>query len=71
MSLALDAIKRSGTGERADITKALFSTKDRQSVLGNYSIDANGDTTLTDYGVYGIKDGEMAFDETIKAQPAS
>ena len=70
MSLALDAIKRSGTGEREAITKALFSTKDRQSVLGTYSIDKNGDTTLTDYGVYAVKNGEMSFDETIKAQPA-
>jgi branched-chain amino acid transport system substrate-binding protein len=68
MSLALDAIERSQTGEKADIIKALFATKDRQSVLGTYSIDANGDTTLTDYGIYAIKDGELVFDKTIKAQ---
>ena len=67
MSLALDAIERSGTGEKADIKKALFETKDRASVLGTYSIDENGDTTLTDYGVYSIKDGELEFDQTIKA----
>jgi branched-chain amino acid transport system substrate-binding protein len=66
--LALDAIERSGTGEKADVIKALFDTKDRQSVLGTYSIDENGDTTLTDYGVYSIKGGELTFDETIKAQ---
>ena len=35
--------------------KALFAAKDRQSVLGTYSIDANGDTTLTDYGLYEVK----------------
>jgi branched-chain amino acid transport system substrate-binding protein len=68
MNLALDAIKRSKTGEKADIIKALFSTKDRQSVLGTYSIDENGDTTLTDYGIYTIKDGNLAFDKTVKAQ---
>jgi branched-chain amino acid transport system substrate-binding protein len=68
MSLALDAIERSGTGERADILEALFSTADRQSVLGTYSIDENGDTTLTDYGVYSVKDGALQFDQTIKAQ---
>jgi branched-chain amino acid transport system substrate-binding protein len=68
MKLGLDAIARSKTGEKADIMKALFATKDRQSVLGTYSIDENGDTTLTDYGVYGIKDGELTFDQTIKAQ---
>ena len=36
-------------------------------MLGTYSIDENGDTTLTDYGVYTIKGGELAFDQTIKA----
>ena len=70
MQLALDAIKRSKTGEKADIVKALFATKDRKSVIGTYSIDENGDTTLTDYGVYSIKDGELEFDKTIKAQAA-
>jgi branched-chain amino acid transport system substrate-binding protein len=68
MRLALDAIQRSGTGSKEDIIKALFDTKDRKSVLGTYSIDENGDTTLTDYGVYTIKDGELTFDSTIKAQ---
>jgi branched-chain amino acid transport system substrate-binding protein len=67
MKLGLDAIARSKTGNKADIIKALFSTKDRQSVLGTYSIDQNGDTTLTDYGVYAIKDGNLTFDQTIKA----
>jgi branched-chain amino acid transport system substrate-binding protein len=67
MRLALDAIERSGTGDRADILKALFETKDRESVLGTYSIDENGDTTLSDYGVYTVKDGELVFDSTIKA----
>jgi len=67
MKLALDAIERSGTGEKADILEALFATKDRQRSLGTYSIDPNGDTTLTDYGVYAIKDGELVFDQTIKA----
>jgi branched-chain amino acid transport system substrate-binding protein len=71
MKLALDAIKRSKTGERPDVIKALFATKDRQSVLGTYSIDANGDTSLSDYGVYSFKDGDLVFDQTIKAQGAS
>jgi branched-chain amino acid transport system substrate-binding protein len=68
MRLALDAIERSGTGEKADILSALHETKDRESVLGKYSIDENGDTTLTDYGVYSVKDGELVFDQTIKAE---
>ena len=66
--LALDAIERSGTGSKEDVIAALFDTKDRESVLGTYSIDENGDTTLTDYGVYTIEGGELTFDSTIKAQ---
>jgi branched-chain amino acid transport system substrate-binding protein len=67
MRLVLDAIERSGTAERADIIKALFDTQDRQGVLGTYSIDENGDTTLTDYGVYRVANGELVFDQSIKA----
>src|SRR5918992_476319 len=70
MRLALDAIERSGTGEKADILAALFDTTDRSSVLGTYSIDENGDTTLTDYGVYTVEDGELVFDSTIQAEGA-
>jgi branched-chain amino acid transport system substrate-binding protein len=68
MRLALDAIQRSGDGSKENIIKALFETKDRDSVLGTYSIDENGDTTLTDYGVYTIDGGTLKFDSTIKAQ---
>jgi branched-chain amino acid transport system substrate-binding protein len=68
MRLALDAIERSSTGEKADIISALFDTQDRSSVLGTYSIDENGDTTLTDYGVYTIDGGELQFDSTIQAE---
>jgi branched-chain amino acid transport system substrate-binding protein len=45
----------------------LFATKDRASALGTYSIDDNGDTTLTDYGSYKIDGGKLVFDETITA----
>jgi branched-chain amino acid transport system substrate-binding protein len=49
------------------VLKAIFETKDRSSVLGTYSIDENGDTSLTDYGIYSIEGGELTFDKTIKA----
>jgi branched-chain amino acid transport system substrate-binding protein len=67
-SLALDAIKRANSSDRAEILKAIFATKDRSSVLGTYSIDQNGDTTLTDYGVYSVGGGNLKFDQTIKAK---
>jgi branched-chain amino acid transport system substrate-binding protein len=68
MRLTLDAIERAGSTEKADVLKAFFDTKDRQSVLGTYSIDENGDTTLTDYGIYQIEDGQLAFDMTVEAE---
>jgi branched-chain amino acid transport system substrate-binding protein len=67
MNLALDAIQRSESGEREAIIQALFDTQDRQSVLGQYSIDDNGDTSLTDYGVYSIDGGELKFEKTVQA----
>ena len=65
MMLALDAIKRSETGEKADIIKALFATKDRNSALGTYSIDANGDTSSTDMALDAVEDGQLTFIKVI------
>jgi branched-chain amino acid transport system substrate-binding protein len=67
MRLVMDAIERAGSTDRQAIIDALFDTKGRESVLGTYDIDENGDTTLTDYGVYAIEGGELTFDQTIKA----
>lgn len=69
-SLVTDAIKRAGADgtSKTGVLKALFATKDRNSVLGKYSIDANGDTTLTDYGLYKVgADGNPTYDSTIKS----
>jgi branched-chain amino acid transport system substrate-binding protein len=69
MALALDALKRAGAkaNDRAAVVKQLFATKNRDSVLGKYSIDANGDTTLTDYGLYVIKNGIPTYSKKIVA----
>ncbi len=69
MALALDAIKRAGDkgNDRAAVVQQLFATKDRQSVLGTYSIDQNGDTSITDYGLYKVVNGEIEFDQVVKA----
>ncbi len=72
MALALDVLKRAGNeaGDRKKATTLIFQTKNRSSVLGRYSIDANGDTTLTDYGLYTIKNGAPAYSKKITADPA-
>src|SRR4051794_28901000 len=71
MSLALDAIKRAGDNgnNRQDVINALFGTKNRQSVLGTYSIDKDGDTSITDYGLYKIVKGQPVFAKVIKGTP--
>lgn len=66
MSLMLSAIDRAtdngrAPAERSKVLAAIFATRDRHSVLGVYSIDPNGDTTLRRYGIYLIKDGRLAF----------
>jgi branched-chain amino acid transport system substrate-binding protein len=73
MSLLLDSVKKasaSGTLTRQKVVDAIFSTKNRKSVLGTYSIDQNGDTTLTDYGLYKIAGKTLTFDRVIKANPS-
>ena len=62
----LDAIERSGTGKREAVVEALMHTTNRKSILGTYSIDANGDTTLGDYGLYEIDRGRPAFVDKIE-----
>ncbi len=71
MKLALDTLK--AVGDKANDRKAVVdqlinNTKGRKSVLGTYDIDENGDTTLTDYGLYTIDGGELTFDKVIKAK---
>lgn len=54
MALALDAIGRGATDggvRREDVVAEAFATRERDSVLGTYSIDDTGETTLEDVGV--------------------
>jgi branched-chain amino acid transport system substrate-binding protein len=70
MALALDVLKRAGdkANDRKVVAQELLNTKGRNSVLGTYDIDENGDTTITDYGLYTIKEGVPTFEKVIKAQ---
>ena len=70
MSLVLDAIKRAGDkgNDRNAVLSQLLNTKNRKSVLGTYSIDSTGDSSITDYGAYKIRNGELSFFKTVKAK---
>jgi branched-chain amino acid transport system substrate-binding protein len=73
MKVALLAIQNAGDkgNDRQAVIDAFYKIKDRDSVLGKYSIDENGDTTLNDYGANRVKGGKLVFDKVIKAQVAS
>jgi branched-chain amino acid transport system substrate-binding protein len=63
MALLLDAIRRAGDDgdSRAAVIDALLSTSERRSILGTYSIDGNGDTTLDAVSGYRVGDGIPVF----------
>ena len=68
MKLGLDTIKGLGAqgNSKSAVLKALFATTARNSVLGTYGFDKNGDTTLKSYGLYKVgSNGEPVFVKTI------
>jgi branched-chain amino acid transport system substrate-binding protein len=72
MSLMLDAIERATDGGtepavRSAVRTAIFATRNEHGVIGTYSIDRNGDTTLRRYGIWGIAQGQLTFLEAIDA----
>ena len=68
MKLGLDTIASLGAkgNSKSAVLQALFAIKARNSVLGTYGFDKNGDTTLKSYGLYKVgSDGEPVFLKTI------
>ena len=63
MSVVLDAIRRAGSagGNRHTVIDRLFALSGRDSVLGRYSMQANGETTLSLYGVDRVVNGRPVF----------
>ena len=70
MSLMLNAIDRATdhgreAALRSNVRRAILTTRDRHSVLGIYSINRNGDTTLDQYGIWRVVDGRLRFRNVI------
>jgi branched-chain amino acid transport system substrate-binding protein len=63
MTLVLDAIRDSGArgDDRQTVIDHVFATRSRDSVIGRYSIDSDGETTLSSYGVDRISGGRPVF----------
>jgi branched-chain amino acid transport system substrate-binding protein len=67
MKLVLDTISKLGSqgNNKTAVLHALLATKNRNSVLGTYSFDKNGDTTLKAYGLYKVVNGQLVFKQTL------
>jgi branched-chain amino acid transport system substrate-binding protein len=63
MSVVLDAIGRAAPhgNDRQTVIDRFFATAGRDSVLGRYSMQADGETTLSRYGVDRIVGGRAQF----------
>ncbi len=71
MNVLLKAIedvcaKGGDPSDRTQVRDAVFAIKDFQGVLGTWSFDQNGDTTLTDMTVYQVKNGAYSAVGTFK-----
>jgi branched-chain amino acid transport system substrate-binding protein len=62
MAFILDAITEGGS-DRAAIARAARATRDRNSILGRYSIDDQGHTTTTAYGRLAVVGGQLVWDD--------
>jgi branched-chain amino acid transport system substrate-binding protein len=67
-AVLIDSIERAGGSvDRTTVIEAFLDTIDRRSVLGTYSIDEVGNTTLDRLAGYRISDGRPVFDEPLRA----
>ncbi len=65
--VALAGIAKAGVKDRAKIREAIMTTTDFQGLVGDYSFDHQGDTTLSDISGFTIKDGAFVFSKALTA----
>ena len=67
-SAVLHSIRAAGDkgNDRSAVTDRFFAIDDRESVLGTYSIDRFGDTTLSTYAGKRIIDGRLVLDKVLE-----
>ena len=59
------AIADVGQKDRRAIVESAFASQVDDGVLGQWSIDANGDTTLQEVSVSVVRDGEFVHEEVM------
>lgn len=72
MSVVLLAIHRAGRhgDDRQTVIDKFFATRDRDSVLGRYSMQPNGETTLSRYAIDRVRSGRLTFYRAFALAPA-
>jgi branched-chain amino acid transport system substrate-binding protein len=69
-NVMLDAIERAskeGEVTREAVLQQIFATEDYNGVLGTWSFDEDGDTTLTELSVQRVENGQFEYQRTIDA----
>jgi branched-chain amino acid transport system substrate-binding protein len=66
--LVLDSIRAAGSrgNDRRAVTDAFFATRDRRSVLGTYSIDRFGDTSLRTFAGDRVTSAGLVLDKVLR-----
>jgi branched-chain amino acid transport system substrate-binding protein len=70
MSALLAVLQQSGkaANNRGTVQKGFFAIHNRASVLGTYSINANGDTSLAPFVISRVKSGQLLPDRFVSEQ---
>src|SRR5215211_4967863 len=69
-NVMLDAIERAskdGEVTREAVLQQIFATEDYNGVLGTWSFDKDGDTSLTELSVQRVENGQFEYQRTIDA----
>jgi branched-chain amino acid transport system substrate-binding protein len=71
MTLVLHAVSASGArgNDRQTVIDHVFATRNRKSVIGRYSVEPDGETTLSRYAVDRVIDGRAVFDRALEVSP--
>ena len=70
-NVMLDAIERASdeaggdVPDREAVVEQIFATEDYEGVLGTWSFDEDGDTTLTELSILRVEDGEFQLDNVL------
>jgi branched-chain amino acid transport system substrate-binding protein len=73
-NVMLDAIERASKDaggdvpDREAVIEQVFATQDYQGVLGTWSFDDDGDTSLTRLSIQEIEDGEFKLDRILDVE---